>query len=165
MARLNLRLMTSPWGGFCIILLLVRCLDLGWPFVVWAQAEERNPFERIERLISEDMSPLPYAYTSGSRRDPFLPLRSSHALDPSPRSLDKDSRPFQESMTLLGILFGKENSRAVVRLADGRRVMVTRGSRLPENSGSVVQITKDRVVIKHLENKKPVVELLLKSSY
>ncbi len=121
---------------------------------VGAQGPERHPVPALAKLLFEKTMSQPYIYESGKRRDPFVPLQ---VLDPSNNSdgteVIESGNPDDE-LTLLGIISGKRGYRALVRLPNGKHVMVGPGSLLEKNAGRVTRITGSTVVIARLPDGK-----------
>ncbi len=117
------------------------------PVVVMAQEPERRPVPELAKSFFEKTVSQPYTYKVGSRRDPFVPLQFSGSPDDSDATEQLDSGNADGEVTLLGIISGKRGFQALLKLPNGKRVIVGPGSYLQNTTGRVKGITRDTVVI------------------
>ncbi len=117
------------------------------PVAVMAQESEHRAVSEFATSFFEKTVNQPYTYTSGSRRDPFVPLPFSGSPEDSDSTELLDSGNPEGEVTLLGIISGIRGFQALLKLPNGKLVMVGPGSDLDKTFGRVQRITRDAVVI------------------
>lgn len=144
-----IRLLIS-WHRFfiCVCIALV-CLEGGILNAIRVSAENSSlsGILAANELGIESLLDQPYRYQGGSRRDPFVPLRSSGTEEGSENSGTSKSENPGDLLTLLGVISGTRGYQALVKLPNGERVVVEPGSYLKGIRGTVRRITRDAVVI------------------
>ena len=135
----------SIWlTGFALI--AMGC-GIGSPFGLLAFGAEPIPLPEISQSFSENNFDQPYIYTVGNRRDPFIPLRNSHASEDSTAAGLPELIHAEQGVRVLGIISGERGYQAILKLPNGERVIVGPGSLLENISLTVKRITNDSVVI------------------
>ncbi|MDT7043819.1 hypothetical protein [Candidatus Nitronereus thalassa] len=135
-------------SSLCVWMALV-CLHVGILDAerVFAEDSSSSGILAANELGIESLLDQPYRYKMGSRRDPFVPLRSSGSEeDPEISGISKTENS-EDPLTLLGVIFGARGYQALVKFPNGERVVVEPGSYLEGIRGTVRRITRDSVVI------------------
>lgn len=91
-----------------------------------------------------------YVYNPVGRRDPFEnPLRAIVEIAPE---TGVPLTPLQKfdlgQLRLIGVIIGKGNPRGMVIAPDGKSFILSIGTKVGKNDGSVVDITTDAILIK-----------------
>lgn len=87
-----------------------------------------------------------YTYNPFGKRDPFRSFLSEKKAEMAASAdplLNWDLTRF----SLTGVLWGVANPKAIVKDGDGRGHIISRGTRMGRNRGSVVRILKDEIVV------------------
>lgn len=103
--------------------------------------------------------PLVYSYNPFGKRDPF---RSYLADNKGGQEASKDPLLNYDlaKFSLTGIIWGVANPKAIVKDGSGAGHIISRGTRIGRNRGSVVRILKDEVVVSE-EFRDPLGKLLV----
>jgi len=100
-----------------------------------------------------------YSYNPFGKRDPFksyITDRKGEAQKSTDPLLNWDLNRF----SLSGVLWGISNPKAIVKDGGGRGHIISRGTRIGRNRGTVVRILKDEVVVSE-EFRDPLGKLLV----
>ncbi len=106
-------------------------------------AKETAPAAAADSPVPDAMN---YTYNPFGKRDPFRPFILDKSADADRNAdplLNFDLSKFQ----LTGILYGISNPRALVRDGEGKGHVITRGTKIGRNRGSVLRILKNEVVV------------------
>jgi type IV pilus assembly protein PilP len=102
---------------------------------------------------------LPPAYNPEGKTDPFKPLFKEQPDLPKPKKKKRrvPRTPLEKvalsQLKLVGIIMAHSGNRALVQEASGKGYIIKKGTYIGLNSGKVVQIKKDKVVIEEeIEN-------------
>jgi len=103
--------------------------------------------------------PMVYSYNPFGKRDPF---RSFLAEMKGTTEASKDPLLNYDlsKFSLTGIIWGVANPKAIVKDGSGMGHIISRGTRIGRNRGSVVRILKDEVVVSE-EFRDPLGKLLV----
>ncbi len=113
-----------------------------------ATAAQATPAASAEESPSS-AAEAPFVYAVAGRRDPFEPL-----ILQRPTAIEPDSAPLTPLQTfevsqfrLIGIIVGKGEPRAMVMAPDGKSYILSKGVKIGRNSGAVVEIRSDVVLV------------------
>ena len=101
---------------------------------------------------------LRYHYEPQNRREPFLPL----VIPPNEElrsSFDEQSRTQKPTWKLLGIISGMQGYFASIQHSEGKRYIVTLGSRIPSEGVIVKRISKTELEFDYLDESKATTNL------
>jgi type IV pilus assembly protein PilP len=103
--------------------------------------------------------PMVYSYNPFGKRDPFRSFLSDRKFE---RESSKDPLLNYDlsKFTLTGIIWGVANPKAIVKDGGGLGHIISRGTRIGRNKGTVVRILKDEVVVSE-EFRDPLGKLLV----
>lgn len=87
-----------------------------------------------------------FHYTWRNRRDPFQPL---HPEGSTLRRREDQEQP-TPSVTVVGILIGPQHAHAMIRLPDGKQVIVREGSRLDPVRARIKMIMAQSIILESL---------------
>jgi len=114
----------------------------------WSLVAQKGPTAETvatNALSAPDAASL-YTYNPFGKRDPFRSFlaekREEMAASNDPL-LNWDLSRF----SLTGVLWGIANPKGIVKDGDGRGHIVSRGTRMGRNRGSVVKILKDEIIV------------------
>ena len=112
---------------------------------------------KAEPLKAKQPSDLPSRYVALGKLDPFEPLFKEQVAVPAKRKRRIPRTPLERislsQLKLVGIILSPKGNRALVQEASGKGYIIKQGTFLGLNSGRVVEITKDTIVIEEeIEN-------------
>ncbi len=99
-------------------------------------------------------------YQAGSRRDPFVPLNRARMQRSSKPQQPNSQKEKSDDLKVLGIVYGQEGYRAVLQLANGKRVLVKPGSVLEYERARVIRISDDAVLLEYRRDENGSVRLI-----
>ncbi|MFP4167254.1 MAG: pilus assembly protein PilP [Desulfonatronovibrionaceae bacterium] len=144
---------------FCVCLLAGLLI---WSSPLQARAQNASGDSGEPPAIDLDwFSPPQSHYTVSRDKDPFRPFMFKSSEEPEEdesrlRSLTPLERVEVSQLKLMGVLWYPQNpekAKALVELPDGKGYMLRKGDRVGQNSGIVMRIGSDRVVIREeIEN-------------
>ena len=95
--------------------------------------------------LADDAQRASFVYDPADKRDPFMPF------DFAPRQIREGATPLERfeigQLKLTAVLGSKEDKSAIVEVANGRGYTVRKGTKMGLNSGEVVEIQHDRLLI------------------
>ena len=96
-------------------------------------------------------------YTASGKLDPFEPLFKEQVVVPKKKKRRTPRTPLERislsQLKLVGIIMSPKGNRALVQEASGKGYIIKQGTYLGLNSGRVIEITKDTLVIEEeIEN-------------
>ncbi|GBC63265.1 hypothetical protein DENIS_4259 [Desulfonema ishimotonii] len=106
------------------------------PYVAYNAEDRIDPFSPLFRDES-GKSPVPPGPVNGGGPEPPAPTRRLSPLE----KLDLSQ------LKLVGIIWAKNGNKALVEEATGKGYIINRGTYIGINSGQVVDILKDRVIV------------------
>jgi len=124
------------------------------------------PSETEMELLLQKLAPKPFKYRPQGRVDPFLPLIAKKKKSTPTRSTDTVHKVLRKKRTriltllekydlsqlkLTAVLRTSKNAVAIVEETSGRGFVVKTGTRIGLNSGRVVDILMDRIIIQEFE--------------
>ena len=107
--------------------------------------EETRDAEQAALIASLEEAPDEFIYNPAGKRDPFRPFNFSPQQDD--RALTPLERYSIGQLKLTVILDGFDEPFAMVENSVGKGFKLSRGTKIGQNGGEVVEILKDRIVI------------------
>ncbi len=111
-----------------------------------AEAPKAAPVEPINVLEAPVADPNLYSYNPFGKRDPFKSFITEKGVGG-----EKSSDPLLNfdlsKFSLTGILWGIANPKAIVKDGDGRGHIISRGTRIGRNRGTVTRILKEELIV------------------
>ena len=107
--------------------------------------EETSEEQQAALIASLEKAPEEFIYNPAGKRDPFRPFNFS------PQQDDRARTPLERysigQLKLTVILDGFDEPFAMVENSAGKGFKISRGTKIGQNGGEVVEILKDRIVI------------------
>jgi type IV pilus assembly protein PilP len=138
--------------GFLLCFGLAGCSDepAPTPQPRKAKSVKKPPTKQVpppDAKKEEEKAPE-FKYLSEGRRDPFVPLSRirrplTESKEPATPLESYDLSQFR----LVGVIVGKGASKAMVVAPDGKSYVIAKGVRIGKNSGVVIEINGDAVLV------------------